>query len=90
MRAWTLIVFMAFVVAGAPGRTNQAPRVETADWPTYDGSPSGNRFSRLDQITPATIHSLAPKWMFTIQAAPRTLQVTPIVVDGVVYVTSVN
>jgi glucose dehydrogenase len=28
--------------------------------------------------------------MFTIQGAPRALQMTPVVVDGVMYVTSVN
>ncbi len=107
MRPWTLIVFVALVVADAPARTNQATRVDTADrtsglpfadiarpqpgaWPTYHGNLSGNRFSPLDQINATTIHSLAPKWMFTIQGAPRTLQVTPVVVDGVMYVTSVN
>ena len=66
------------------------PRPQAGAWPTYNGNPSGNRFSPLDQINPTTIHSLAPKWMFTIQGAPRTLQMTPVVVDGVMYVTSVN
>src|SRR5262249_29810836 len=41
-------------------------------------------------ISVATVHRLAPKWMFTIQETPRALQTTPIVVDGVMYVTSVN
>ena len=66
------------------------PRPQAGAWPTYHGSPSGNRFSPLDQINATTIHSLAPKWMFTIQGAPRALQMTPVVVDGVMYVTSVN
>src|SRR5262249_57026713 len=59
-------------------------------WPTYHGNLTGNRFSPLDQINATTIRSLAPKWMFTIREAPRPLQVTPVVVDGVMYVTSVN
>ena len=92
----TLIVFIACVAAGAAARTNQAvPFADVAQpkpgaWPTYHGNLSGNRFSPLDQINATTIHSLAPKWMFTIQAAPRALQMTPVVVDGVMYVTSVN
>ena len=65
-------------------------RPKPGAWPTYHGNLSGNRFSPLDQINPTTIHSLAPKWMFTIQGAPRPLQMTPVVVDGVMYVTSVN
>jgi alcohol dehydrogenase (cytochrome c) len=59
-------------------------------WPTYHGNLSGNRFSPLDQINTSNVLRLAPKWMFTIQGAPRALQVTPVVVDGVMYVTSVN
>ncbi len=59
-------------------------------WPTYDGNESGNRFSPLQQINTANVERLAPKWMFPIPGAPRALEVTPIVVDGVMYVTSVN
>ena len=86
----------ALVVARASAPLHQSiPFADVAQprpgaWPTYHGSLSGNRFSSLDQIAPATIHSLAPKWMFTIQGTPRALQTTPIVVDGVMYVTSVN
>ncbi len=71
-------------------------------WPTYHGNESGNRFSPLDQINTSNIGQLAPKWMYTI-GAPRGggppkvgvptwsgLEVTPLVVDGVMYVTSVN
>src|SRR6185436_9801985 len=97
MRRATLIILMACVVA-ARARTDQATGIPFADvvrprpgeWPTYNGNLSSNRFSPLDQINATTIHSLAPKWMFTIHGAPRALQMTPIVVDGVMYVTSVN
>jgi alcohol dehydrogenase (cytochrome c) len=59
-------------------------------WPTYHGNVSGNRFSALDRINRGNVDRLAPKWMFPIPGAPRALQVTPVVVDGVMYVTSVN
>src|SRR5881409_641528 len=65
-------------------------RPRPGEWPTYHGNLSGNRFSPLDQINAKTIHGLAPKWMFTIQGAPRALQTTPVVVDGAMYVTSAN
>jgi alcohol dehydrogenase (cytochrome c) len=96
MRRLTRILVMACVVADAPAQTNQAisfadvERPARGAWPTYHGNLSGNRFSPLDQINSTTILGLAPKWMFTIQGAPRALQATPIVVDGVMYVTSVN
>lgn len=59
------------------------------DWPTYDGSPSGNRYSTLSQIDATTVGRLVPKWIYTVQTANR-LEVTPIVVDGIIYVTSAN
>jgi alcohol dehydrogenase (cytochrome c) len=106
MRPFTLILFMALLAAAPAGtdqatgdsKTETATGLPFADvarprpgtWPTYDGHLSGNRFSPLNQVDAATLHSLAPKWMFTIQGAPRALQMTPLVVDGVMYATSVN
>src|SRR5262249_4153707 len=49
-----------------------------------------NRFSELDQINAGNVAHLEPKWMFTLPGAPRTLEGTPVVVGGVMYVTSVN
>src|ERR1017187_4546032 len=59
-------------------------------WPTYDGNQSGNRFSPLTQIDTGNVERLAPKWMFTLPGAPRALEVTPVAVDGVMYVSSVD
>ena len=60
-----------------------------ADWPTYDGQASGGRYSPLAQIRRDNVGSLAPAWVFTLPNTAR-LQVTPVVVDGVMYVTSAN
>ena len=77
--------------AQSPGiRFEDIARPKPGTWPTYDGSLSGNRFSALNQINTSNVQKLAPKWMFTIQEAPRALEMTPVVVDGVMYVTSVN
>src|SRR5262249_9786133 len=43
-----------------------------------------------DQVNAGNIQSLTLKWLFTINAAPRPLQMTPLVVGGIMYVTSVN
>src|SRR5579884_3606697 len=59
-------------------------------WPTYNGNESGNRFSPLDSINDRNVEHLAPKWMFTVPGALRGLEGTPVVVDGVMYVTAAN
>lgn len=58
-------------------------------WPTYNGETGGNRYTTLTQITPQNINRLAPKWVFSVPNAGR-LQVTPVVVDGIMYVTAPN
>jgi alcohol dehydrogenase (cytochrome c) len=58
-------------------------------WATYNGQPTGNRYSALTQITPANAGRMAPRWVFTLPNAAQ-LQVTPLVVDGVMYVTAAN
>ncbi|MGH9662227.1 MAG: pyrroloquinoline quinone-dependent dehydrogenase, partial [Bryobacteraceae bacterium] len=60
-----------------------------AGWPTYHGEMSGNRYSPLAQINKDTIRRLAPAWVFPMPNASR-LQVTPVVVDGIMYVTGPN
>ena len=78
----------AGLLPGAIGfETIENPRA--SDWPTYNGRLSGNRHSRLDQIHTGNVAGLAPRWIFPIRN-PRRLQVTPLVVRGVMYVTGVN
>lgn len=59
------------------------------DWPTYHGHLSGNRHSPLRQIHTGNVAQLAPKWIFSIPNSRR-LEVTPVVVDDVMYVTTAN
>jgi alcohol dehydrogenase (cytochrome c) len=66
-------------------------RAVTSDtnWATYNGDPGGNRYSPLTQINTETVRHLAPRWTFTIPDA-GTLQATPLVVDGILYITGPN
>ena len=59
------------------------------DWLGYDGEPNGNRYSAMDQISSKTVDKLAPAWIFPVLGAPR-LEVTPVVADGVMYITGAN
>src|ERR1700746_489238 len=59
------------------------------DWPNYHGDVSGNQYTTLTQIDKANVARLAPKWVFPM---PNVNQVenTPVVVGGVMYVSSAN
>jgi alcohol dehydrogenase (cytochrome c) len=72
-------------------RSGERYRGVTSDaaWPTYNGNFGGNRYSTLAQINKSNVARLAPKWVFPILNAGR-LQVTPVVVDGIMYITAVN
>jgi alcohol dehydrogenase (cytochrome c) len=65
------------------------PVTSQSDWTSYNGGNTGSRYSALTQITKANVSSLAPKWMFSLRNT-NNLQVTPIVSEGVMYVTSAN
>jgi alcohol dehydrogenase (cytochrome c) len=60
-----------------------------SDWPTYNGDPRGNRHTALRQITPANVAQMRLKWVFPAGNA-RNLRTTPVVADGVMYVTAPN
>jgi len=59
------------------------------EWPTYNGTLNGNRYTELTQITAENVRKLAPQWIYSMGSG-HSLEVTPIVVDGVMYVTRVN
>ena len=59
------------------------------DWPTYNGDPRGNRYTTLTEINKDTIARLAVRWIFTLPGTGE-LQVTPVVVSGLMYVAGVN
>jgi alcohol dehydrogenase (cytochrome c) len=65
------------------------PVTSQTDWPTYHGRLDGNRYSTLAQIDKINVGRLAPRWTYSVPNASR-LAVTPVVVDGVMYVTATN
>jgi len=67
----------------------ERPLEPKRDWPSYDGSDNGNRFSSLEQINTTNVKRLAPGWIFPVPGAPR-MEVTPVVIDGVMYLTGPN
>jgi alcohol dehydrogenase (cytochrome c) len=68
---------------------SERPIEPKQDWTSYDGNYTGNRYSRLEQINTNSVKQLAPAWVFPVPGAPR-LEVTPVVMDGVMYITGPN
>ncbi len=65
------------------------PVTSQTNWPTYNGSLDGNRYTSLSQIDKGNVATLAPKWIFTMRDV-SSLETTPVVVDGIMYATSAN
>jgi alcohol dehydrogenase (cytochrome c) len=59
------------------------------DWPSYNGDYTGRRFTSLGQVTPGNVSQLRAQWVFHSRNA-GILEVTPVVVAGVMYITGSN
>lgn len=84
--------FLGFVLAiAAFGQVRHEDLVKGAgdDWVTYAGTYAGWRYSPLAQITADNVKNLVPKWVYHVPGA-RGLQSSPLVYQGVMYVTSSN
>src|SRR6476469_4436079 len=78
------------------------PGAASKEWPTYGHDPGGMRFSPLTQITPANVGQLQVAWVYHMKpSAPATgeaagrgrggagfnsSEVTPLVINGVMYI----
>jgi alcohol dehydrogenase (cytochrome c) len=65
-------------------RILRASRQEPQNWLTYSGGFSSQRHSELTQITPENAKDLTLKWVFQSRSLEKH-EVTPLVVDGVMY-----
>jgi alcohol dehydrogenase (cytochrome c) len=60
-----------------------------ANWNSYNGDYSGRRYSSLSQINGKNVSRLRPEWVFHVRNTSR-LEVTPVVVNGLMFVTAAN
>jgi len=63
---------------------------EPHNWLTYSGGYKGQRYSTLDQITPANVKDLELAWVFQVRSlgGGDKFEATPIVNDGILYTVS--
>src|SRR4029078_2517109 len=70
----------------------QTPRPPSpGDWPMYSRDLSGTRYSPLTQITTKNVAKLTSAWTFRLRfdgGAAGGSEVTPIVIDGVMYLSA--
>src|SRR5579862_1902003 len=59
------------------------------NWLSYNGDYTGARYSSLTQITPRNVGRMTAQWVFHPRVVSP-LEVTPVVVAGVMFVTSAN
>jgi alcohol dehydrogenase (cytochrome c) len=94
------VVFTGFPMAGQERRASVAGDLHVtaddllaqpvgADWTSYNGDYSGRRFSSLREINVANVAQLRAAWVFH-PGNTQTLEVTPVVIRGMMYVTSAN
>ena len=75
------------ITARAPRKIDWPPP-QPGDWPTYNGNVSGNRYSPLRQINVTNVAALKLRWIFPMSYFG--LEVTPLEMDGIVYVSGQN
>ncbi|BAI95035.1 MULTISPECIES: PQQ-dependent dehydrogenase, methanol/ethanol family [Sphingobium] len=83
---------LAATVAGVhPGAVDDARMIaaasEPANWLVNGGTFNGDHYSKLDQINVNTVKDLKPAWSFDFDTV-RGQQSEPLVVDGVMYVST--
>ena len=86
---------MRLFLIGVPSRIGSGPerrfeqsRASPADaWLTYHGDYTGQRHSRLAQITPDNVGHLEQVWRFQT-GQTQAIKASPILMDGVLYITT--
>jgi len=97
------VLVVLFLLAGAlwwipePKPPLVVPRTQaTAEWPAYGGDAGGTRYAPLDEITPENVMHLEQAWVYqtgedytgTNKAEQAAFEATPIVVDGMMYLST--
>src|SRR5216117_672763 len=92
---------LALVTFGQSG----SGRIPDSDWPTYNRDLAGTRYSPLTQINTTNVSKLTQAWSYRLRPEPGVVvpaidkpasafemfqEVTPIVVNGVMYLPSGN
>lgn len=75
------------VTGKVDGAAIQANAKGTRDWPSYGLDYAETRFSRLKRIHAGNVKDLGLVWSYNLEST-RGVEATPLVVDGIMYVTA--
>ena len=96
---WMIIGICCAACWALFAQTKQGTRGKNAgsDWPTYNRDLAGTRYSPLTQINAGNVANLTQAWAYRLQPEGKTLggnevfqEITPIVVNGVLYTPAGN
>jgi alcohol dehydrogenase (cytochrome c) len=76
----------AILTGQVPYERLRKAELDPGNWLTYSGNFAAHRYSSLAQLTPANVGRLHPVWIYQARR-PGTMEVSPVVADGVMYVT---
>jgi alcohol dehydrogenase (cytochrome c) len=102
-RVFILLLSLAGTGLGISGQQSQLPITASTDvseqdllaepiganWTSYNGDYTGRRYSSLREMDVGNVAKLRPAWIFH-PGNSQSLEVTPVAVNGVMYVTSAN
>lgn len=83
--SFALAILLGIVIVVGSGSLATA---QSVDWRLHNLDLYGSRYAEIDQITPENASELTPRWLFqhgVIDGVSN--QTTPVIVDGVMYVT---
>ena len=75
------------VTSAVDGASIKANTATSNDWPTIGLDYAETRFSKLNQITTDNVGKLGLVWTYPLESS-RGVEATPLVVDGIMYVTA--
>lgn len=78
---------IAAVTKKVDGGFIRANEARTSDWPSHGLDYAETRFSKLQQINAANVKDLGLVWSYNLEST-RGVEATPLVVDGVMYVSA--
>lgn len=88
LAAVTLAVLATLTAPSLSAQTSFVAGATGADWPSYGGTTAAWRYSGLDQVNRGNVAQLRPAWLFQTGDYGDGLTSTPIVIDGVMYLST--
>lgn len=89
---WALMALGVLGTTAATEQSSSSPAADpvSVDWPVYRGDPKANQYSVLAQINATNVHLLQPAWEYRTgdAAGSSTMYANPLIVGGVMYVTT--